>query len=110
MQLTVALEHYLACNDRASVKSDPLKWWERRHADFPRVWALAEKYLAVPATSCPSERAFSSAGNVISKKRSNMRDDTASDTIFVRENSAYMKLVSPALLVGLRLDEDEDES
>ena len=38
--------------------------------------AMARDYLAVPATSCSSERLFSAAGNIISEKRSRLGTDT----------------------------------
>jgi hypothetical protein len=37
---------------------------------------MARDYLAVPATSCASERLFSTAGNVISDKRSKLDSET----------------------------------
>jgi hypothetical protein len=37
--------------------------------DFPIITTIARDYLSIPATSAPSERAFSLAGNLISKKR-----------------------------------------
>jgi hypothetical protein len=41
----------------------PLSWWKLHHADNPHVWKLAQRILAIPSTSAPSERVFSSAAN-----------------------------------------------
>ena len=50
---------------RISTTSSPLEWWARKEKQFPRLAKLAKTYLAVPATSTPSERIFSLAGNTI---------------------------------------------
>ncbi|XP_077361925.1 E3 SUMO-protein ligase ZBED1-like isoform X2 [Festucalex cinctus] len=43
---------------------DPFDWWKCQQANFPRVAKLARQYLCIPATSAPSERAFSTDGNM----------------------------------------------
>ncbi len=35
---------------------DPLKWWKENCAKYPYVANIDRKYLAIPATSAPSER------------------------------------------------------
>lgn len=59
--------------DRAS---NPLDYWKFKEKTYPVLAAMARDYLAVPATSCSSERLFSAAGNVISEKRSRLNADT----------------------------------
>lgn len=72
-------------------KSDPLKWWRKTgHYMYPHIWTVARKYLAIPATSVPSERVFSSAGTIISKKRASLSDDVAADLIMLRGNSSRL--------------------
>jgi len=39
---------------------------------FPIITQMARDYLAIPATLAPSERVFSWAGNLVSKKRTNI--------------------------------------
>lgn len=67
--------------------SDPLKWWQSRRLTYPLLGKLVQKYLSVPATSVPSERLFSSAGNVISQRRSCLLPENADKLIFLFENS-----------------------
>ena len=61
---------------------DPHAWWNVHKVDFPVMAKLARKYLAVPATSVASERVFSYAGNVLTDKRSRLKDDVVSDIVF----------------------------
>jgi hypothetical protein len=44
------------------------------------------KMLIIPGTSVPSERVFSSAGGILTKKRSALSDISAADLIFLKEN------------------------
>ena len=50
------------------------------------VVVVAKKFLIIPATSVPSERLFSAAGNVITAKRSCLSDETASMLITLNGN------------------------
>ena len=66
---------------------DPLRWWRERESEFPKLAKIAQIVLAIPATSVPSERLFSSAGELLSKKRLRMKPDLADKLLFLRENS-----------------------
>lgn len=43
---------------------------------FPRLAHMAHDYLAIPASSVTSERAFSAGGNMITNKRSSLMPKT----------------------------------
>lgn len=60
---------------------DPLKWWKLHQATYVPLAKLAMKYLCCPGTSVPSERLFSTAGNIISKKRSCLLPENANKLI-----------------------------
>jgi len=47
---------------------DSALWWRDNCHSYPGIARLARKYLAVPASSVPSERVFSSAGNFANKR------------------------------------------
>ncbi len=51
---------------------DPLKWWKLNGRKYPLLSEVAKKYLAIPATSSPSERLFSSAGNIVTPLRNSL--------------------------------------
>ncbi len=39
--------------------NNPLKWWTENCTKYPYVANIARKYLAIPATSAPSEQVWS---------------------------------------------------
>jgi hypothetical protein len=64
---------------------DPLKWWRENQVRFPNVALVARRLLGVPATSVASERAFSKAGDVITKKRNRLEPTKAELVLFLME-------------------------
>jgi len=57
------------------VTGNPISWWRDNAHSFPSLSQIARKYLAAPASSVPSERMFSSAGNFASKQRARLDPD-----------------------------------
>ena len=66
--------------------TNPLKWWSERSHLFPFLSQLVRKYFAVVATSVPSERLFSSAGNLITDKRNRLLPENVDKLLFLHEN------------------------
>lgn len=62
-------------------EADPLTWWQQHRNTYPHLTSLAMKHLGCPASSVPSERLFSSAGNIISKKRASLHPENANKLI-----------------------------
>jgi len=60
----------------ADRNEDIILWWKRNASCLPVLSGLARIYLAIPATSTPSERVFSTAGNLISEKRTSLSCDS----------------------------------
>ena len=52
------IKTYLA-EQCTSKKSNPISYWQERKKEYPGLFAMSKKFLSVPATSTPSERAFS---------------------------------------------------
>ncbi|XP_068221932.1 zinc finger BED domain-containing protein 4-like [Palaemon carinicauda] len=65
---------------------DPLKWWKMHSVLFPKLHALAKKFLCIPATSVPSDRLFSKAGELISHRRSALSDTNINMILFFDKN------------------------
>ena len=51
-------------------------------SEYPNIWRLARKYLALPATAASSERAFSIAGLILSVKQAPLDPSTVTDLHF----------------------------
>lgn len=79
------LDRYQAQPD-VSIDDEVLMWWKDRESTFPLLSNLARKYLAVLATSTPSERVFSTGGRVISDQRTCLTGDHADKLIFLTMN------------------------
>jgi len=67
-------------------ETNPLEWWRQHEANFPRVASLAKKYLCIPATSSPSEQAFSTSGNIITCRRSALKPEMVDQLVFLAHN------------------------
>ena len=65
---------------------DPLNWWKEHMKDFKLMAPFAKKYLAIQATSSPSERLFSKAGNIITPKRAQLNPEKANMLVFLAQN------------------------
>ena len=55
-----------------ALSDDPLGWWKEHEGQYPFLSRVAKKHLSTPGTSVPSERVFSTAGDIISTKREHL--------------------------------------
>jgi hypothetical protein len=69
-------------NEKSSVGA----WWLQNQKVYPEYAVLARRYLAIPATSAPCERLFSTGGRVIEKRRAALKPNTARAIILVHEH------------------------
>jgi len=70
--------------------NDPLAWWKEEQAKYPTIARLAREFLAIPATSAPSERVWSRAAQVLTHKRSKIKSALSERIMFIRENSSLL--------------------
>ncbi|CAI6372557.1 unnamed protein product [Macrosiphum euphorbiae] len=66
--------------------SNPLIWWKNNELKYPNLALLAKKYLCAPATSVTSERCFSTAGNIVTSKRSCLLPENVNLLTFLKRN------------------------
>lgn len=66
--------------------SDPLVWWRDNQWHYPLLSNLARRRLCIPATSVPSERVFSTAGDIITAQRAALSPDNLDMLIFLKKN------------------------
>ena len=69
---------------------DPLEWWKKNQLKYPYLARLASLYLAVPATSAPSERIWSRASRILTLKRANLKEKVAQRMMFIKENLSVL--------------------
>lgn len=72
---------------------DTLAWWSVNRAAYPSISKLARKWLGAVATSVPSERAFSTSGNIITAKRSSLAPELVRNLVFIADNLHRMKKI-----------------
>ncbi len=71
---------------RIDMEAEPLAWWQHNCTVFPLLSKLARKYLSVCATSCPSERLFSSSGHIVNSLRGNLNPEKVNMLVFLNTN------------------------
>ncbi|XP_008555663.2 E3 SUMO-protein ligase ZBED1-like [Microplitis demolitor] len=76
---------YLNCR-LINPQQDPLIWWQQEKNKYPQLSLMARKYLGVPCTSAESERLFSTAGDILSDKRTSLSPDSVSYLLFLNKN------------------------
>ncbi|KAM7307367.1 E3 SUMO-protein ligase ZBED1-like [Ixodes scapularis] len=86
--LSAQFEAYLS-EPQLGHNLDALKWWRDHESKFPAVAQLAMKYMCIPASSASSERVFSTAGNIVTAKRSCLLPENVSSLVFLYQNRSY---------------------
>jgi hypothetical protein len=61
-----------------------LGWFKNNESRFPKIAAVARSLLAIPASSIPSERAFSAGGTLITDRRTCLASSTVRASILLR--------------------------
>ena len=72
--------------DCINVDDNPFKWWKENEGKFPHLAKAAQRYLSVPGTSVPSERVFSTAGDIVSACRSRLAPENVDMLVFLQKN------------------------
>ena len=75
------VQHYRSVQS-LSVESNPLVWWKDNEEQFPHLAKLAKRFLGIPATSVPSERVFSTAGDIVTAQRASLSPDNVDMMLF----------------------------
>ena len=97
------VNNYLNDNitELADPNTNPFKWWNENKQRFPVLAILARKYLSIPATSVPSERLFSDAGNNMTNKRTHLNPKFFQEILFIKRNSKYIDMFTLANKVNI---------
>jgi hypothetical protein len=68
------------------IKDDIFEWWHNNKNNYPNLYNIAMRFLIIQATSANSERVFSTAGYILSCKRSRLSEVHAKMLIFLNKN------------------------
>jgi hypothetical protein len=77
--------------DKIPFNQNPFEWWLNKKNKYPVLARMARIYLAAPATSTPSERLFSDAGNLLSPKRTKLNSELFKRIMFLKRNSSKVE-------------------
>lgn len=61
-------------------------WWYNHKEDFPNLFKIYLQTSCVPASSASAERSFSTAGNILTEKRSRILPQNLQDLMLLRNN------------------------
>jgi hypothetical protein len=91
---TNEIDSYLNENitEKPEYNCNPYTWWNDHKKKFPILFILARKFLSIPATSVPSERLFSDAGNNMTNKRTCLSSKIFQELLFIKRNSKYIDI------------------
>nr|XP_022901763.1 zinc finger BED domain-containing protein 1-like [Onthophagus taurus] len=65
---------------------NPIEFWKRYKSVLPEIYQLHKRYSCIPATSVPSERVFSKAGQIINERRNRLSGKNLDMIIFLNSN------------------------
>ena len=86
--------------------NDPLMWWKKNESSFTLLARLARMFLAIPATSAPSERIWSRVSRILCLQRASLKPEVAQRIMFVKENLHILRKHYRALVLA---DRDNDD-
>ena len=66
-------------------KNNPFQWWRDNSHVYPAIANVAKVYLSTVATSVPSERIISKAGELISAKRNRVKPKNINTLLFLNK-------------------------
>lgn len=84
------LQHFLK-EPTLDPDSNALEWWQKNQDRFPKLTKLARKLMCIPASSVPSERVFSTSGNIVTKLRSSLKPENVNMLVFLNKNLPSIK-------------------
>ncbi|KYN50115.1 Zinc finger BED domain-containing protein 1 [Cyphomyrmex costatus] len=85
--MPISLKHYLD-QPTSSLHVNPIQFWTKEvGGTYPHLKELAMRYLPLVATSVPSERLFSKAGNIITESRNRLSPKHLHELLFLNSLS-----------------------
>uniref|UniRef100_A0A8C5R1M4 BED-type domain-containing protein n=1 Tax=Leptobrachium leishanense TaxID=445787 RepID=A0A8C5R1M4_9ANUR len=72
--------------------TNPFHWWKNNHHRFPELAKLAQRYLAIPASAVPPERAFSAKRSAMEQRRAVLEQNHMEHILFIHHNMDLLAL------------------
>ncbi len=85
-RLSKEIDRYISAFPVIDGDDDPLQWWKMNSKKLPLLCQLSRRYLAIQASSSPSERLFSKAGQVSTPARAQLKPEKVDKLVFLAEN------------------------
>lgn len=90
-QLKKEIEMYRKDGTTIALHDCPLLWWKMHLMEYPLLANVAKQVLCIPGTSVPSERVFSTAGDVVSAQRATLSPENVDMLIFLKQNIRFLQ-------------------
>ncbi|KAF7643610.1 hypothetical protein LDENG_00236570 [Lucifuga dentata] len=84
---------YSQMNEISAVE-DPLFWWKDHEKSLPILASFAKRYMCTAASSCASERVFSTSGIIVSPRRMRLTEEHVDSLVFLAKNLKQAKDLS----------------
>jgi hypothetical protein len=79
------LERYLCKRlDATNLPDNPLEFWKNNNMEFPILAKVARQIFSIPASTAMVERSFSAGGNIVTKRRANIKPAQLNNVLFLR--------------------------
>ena len=69
-----------------------MAWWKSNRYTYPHLSNVMMRYLIIPASSVPSERVFSTAGNISNKTHHSLTGENTNLLVFLYHNYAKFRV------------------
>ena len=79
------------CEPGIGAHDDPLEWWKMKKSQYPALEIGVRRLFCIPATSAPVERVFSSAENIVNKKRLSLLPQNVDMLVFMHNNKHLIR-------------------
>ena len=89
-EIEYEVKTYMKCKVNDNHEKNILKWWKENSDHFPNLYTVVKQYLCIPASSTSSERAFSIANNIVTKRRNRLLPENVEMLTFLKNNFEYV--------------------
>lgn len=96
--LMTEFQNYLA-EPQLKFDLNPFDWWKSREEKYSTIAILTKKYLSIKATSVSSERCFSTAGNVVTSKKTSLLTKNVNFLVFFISKQTFNTIVFLLLFI-----------